>query len=223
MKRTKVKICGITTRQDAEMAIDLGADALGFNAWPGSKRFIDLKKEAVWLRDLPPFVTKVAVMVNPTLDEAKAVFELPFIDLVQFHGNEAPLFCSYFFNAGLPFIKAITLRDAASLDAIDRYSTRNILLDAYVPNAFGGTGQLIDLDLARAFVAKYPNLRVMLSGGLNPENVQNAIHQVHPYAVDVASGVERNPRKKERTLVDALIQATIRQQPVGLTIETPKI
>lgn len=206
MKRAKVKICGITTRVDAEMAIELGADALGFNVWPGSKRFIDLKNESDWIRDLPPFVSKVAVMVNPTLAEAEAVFDLPFIDRVQFHGHEDHQFCSHFLKAGFPFIKALALRDAASLESIEQYCTRNILLDAFVPNAFGGTGHLVDLDLASGFVAKYPDFRVTLSGGLNPENISSAIARVRPYAVDVASGVERDPRNKERSLVASFIQ-----------------
>jgi len=206
-KRTRVKICGITNREDAEMAIELGADALGFNAWPGSKRFIDLKKEASWIRDLPPFVTKVAVMVNPPLSEAESVFAFPFIDLVQFHGREDESFCARFANAGLPFIKAIALRDASSLENIERFCTRNILLDAYAAGAFGGTGRLIDLELAGAFVETHPELCVTLSGGLNSDNVKKAILKVHPHAVDVASGVELEPRKKERTLVATFIQA----------------
>ncbi|MEI8342355.1 MAG: phosphoribosylanthranilate isomerase [Verrucomicrobiota bacterium] len=204
--RTRVKICGITNREDAEMAIALGADALGFNAWPGSKRFIDLKKEAGWIRDLPPLVTKVAVMVNPPVSEVEAVAAMPFIDLVQFHGCEDAVFCAYFAKAGIPFIKAIALRDASSLEDIGRFSTRNILLDAYSAGAFGGTGRLLDLELASAFFADHPELRVTLSGGLNPENVKNAIQRVKPYAVDVASGVEQEPRRKERGLVAAFFQ-----------------
>jgi len=206
--RTRVKICGITNRADAEMAIELGADALGFNAWPGSKRFIDLEKEACWIRDLPPFVAKVAVMVNPAVVDAEAVFALPFIDLVQFHGHEEPLFCERFFNAGFSFIKAISLRDEASLDDLGRFYTQNILLDSYAPGAFGGTGQLIDLDLVTRFASKYPDFRLTLSGGLNPENVKEIVNRVRPYAVDVASGVERDPRTKDRGRTAAFIQAS---------------
>ena len=207
--RTRVKICGITNREDANMAVELGADALGFNAWSGSKRFIDLEKEAAWIRDLPPFVTKVAVMVNPTVAEAEAVFALPFIDLVQFHGGEDEAFCSHFAKDGLPFIKAVALRDASSLENTGRFCTRNILLDAWVAGSFGGTGRLIDLEMAGDFVAKNPHLRVTLSGGLNPCNLMNAIHKVRPYAVDVASGVEleQDPRRKDKSLVAGFLQA----------------
>jgi len=189
------------------MAIELGADALGFNVWPGSKRFIDLKKESAWIRDLPPFVTKVAVMVNLPVTEAEGVFALPFIDMVQFHGNEDEAFCAHFAKTGLPFIKAIPLRDASSLENISRFCTRNILLDAYVAGAFGGTGRLIDLELARDFVAKHPNFYVTLSGGLNANNVKEAIRRVRPHAVDVASGVEQVPGRKGRALLTAFVQA----------------
>ena len=204
--RTRVKICGITNPEDARMAVELGADALGFNLWPGSKRYIDLEKESGWIRELPPFVTKVAVMVNPSVADAEAVFALPFIDLVQFHGTEDGAFCAHFAKAGLPFVKAIAVRDAASLEAPGRYCTANILLDAYAAGAFGGTGRMIDLELAAGFVAAHPELSVTLSGGLNPGNVRTAIDRVRPYAVDVASGVEIGPRKKDRALVEALIR-----------------
>lgn len=204
--RQRVKICGITNREDAEAAIELGADALGFNTWTGSKRYVDLQKEAVWIRRLPPFVTKVAVLVNPTIAEAEAVFGLPFIDVVQFHGSENEGFCGHFAKAGLPFIKAIPLKDVSSLENMGRFGTPDILIDAYSAGAFGGTGRLIDLELAAKFVEAHKQFRVILSGGLNPENVKEAILSVSPYAVDVASGVEREPGKKERSLVAAFIR-----------------
>lgn len=205
--RVRVKICGITNREDAETAIELGADALGFNLYPGSKRFIDLHREADWIRALPPFVTKVAVMVNPSIAEAEAIFKLPFIDLLQFHGNEDEVFCKHFARLGLPFIKAIALQHPASVERVERFCTGDILLDAYSPHAFGGTGQLIDLKLADKFCADHPATRVILSGGLTPENVRGAIDIVHPFAVDVASGVESEPRKKDRRRLAAFLHA----------------
>jgi phosphoribosylanthranilate isomerase len=204
--RTRVKICGITNREDAETAVELGADALGFNVWPGSKRFIDLRGEAGWLSGLPPFVTKVAILVNPTVAEAEAVFSLPFIDVVQFHGAEDEAFCRHFSERGLPFIKAIPMRNEASGGGVEHFGTPHVLLDAWSADAFGGTGKRIDLGLAAAFVARHKNLRVILSGGLNPGNVREAIRRVRPYAVDVASGVERGPRKKDRELMAAFIR-----------------
>jgi phosphoribosylanthranilate isomerase len=207
--RPRVKICGITNPADAELAIALGADALGFNAFSGSKRFIDLHAEADWIQKLPVFVTKVAVMVNPSGSEAEAVRRLPFIDVVQFHGHEEGAFCRDFGNGGAPFIKAIALRDGSSLVATEQFGTRHILLDAYSPGSFGGTGQLIDLRLAAEFVAGHPELSVTLSGGLTPANVAEAVRQVRPHAVDVASGVEMegDPRRKDAARMREFIHA----------------
>ena len=207
--RYRVKICGITNREDAWAAIESGADALGFNAWTGSKRFIDLRKEAEWIRQLPPFVTKVAVMVNPTVADAEAVAGMPFIDMIQFHGSEDEAVCVHFSKTGIPFIKAVAIKDAASIENMTRFGTRDLLIDAYSAGAFGGTGRLIDLDLAAEFVARYPQYRVILSGGLNPDNVAEALRKVRPYAVDVASGVEREPGKKDHSLLAAFIHASV--------------
>jgi phosphoribosylanthranilate isomerase len=205
--RTRVKICGVTNRADAQAAVELGADALGFNLHRGSKRFIDLEKEAAWIRELPPFVTKVAVMVRPSIADAEAVFERPFIDAVQFHGGEDEAFCTHFARLGLPFIKAIALQDAALLDDPGRFGTRFVLLDTSSPRGFGGTGELVDLDLAEKFAARHRELSVILSGGLNPANVADAVRRVRPYAVDVASGVESGPGKKDAMAVGEFIRA----------------
>jgi len=202
---TRVKICGVTRAADAWAAIELGADALGFNTYADSKRFVDLQKESHWISELPPFVTRVAVMVNPTTAEAKAVFELPFIDAVQFHGNEEPAFCRQF--APRPFIKAIALENSQTLEDPSEFGTRNLLIDAYRSGQFGGTGELIDLDLATRFVQRHRAVRVILSGGLTPENVGDAIERVQPFAVDVATGVEDAPGKKDRAKMGDFIAA----------------
>ena len=208
-QKPRVKICGLTNREDAEMAIVLGADALGFNLYHGSKRFIDLREEAAWIRQLPPFVAKVAIMVSPTVAEAEAVFALPFIDLVQFHGNETSEFLRHFADAGHAFLKAFPLRDAESFESIELGGMRDVLLDAYSPNAFGGTGQPIDLDLAERFAVARTDLRIILSGGLTPENVAEAVKRLRPYGVDVASGVELkgDPRRKDETRMSEFIRA----------------
>jgi phosphoribosylanthranilate isomerase len=204
--RTRVKICGITNARDAGDAVALGVDALGFNLYPGSKRFIDLRKESGWIRELPPFVTKVAVMVNPTIDEAGAVFDLPYIDMVQFHGHEDEKFCAHFARAGLPFIKAIAAKDEAALKDLERFGTGNILIDAYAPDAFGGTGRLIDFALLTRSV-RDSSRHLILSGGLTASNVRAAIDRIRPYAVDVASGVEAAPGRKDKTLMAEFIRA----------------
>ena len=193
--RVRIKICGITNPQCALDAIEAGADALGFNGFEGSKRFIDLDAASAWMAQLPPFITRVAVLVNPTPSQAQATLELPGIDLLQFHGDESLEFCAPFARHG--FIKALTARDRASLTLATQYGATGVLLDAFVPGSYGGTGHLIDLELAAEFVRQNPALRVILSGGLTPDNVAQAVHVVRPYGVDVASGVESHPCKKD--------------------------
>jgi len=201
--RVKVKICGITNPEDAEAAIEAGADALGFNGFTGSKRYIDLQKASDWISKLPPFVTRVAVLVNPTIEEAEEIAALPGIDVLQFHGHESSAFCNHFARKG--FIKALAARDEFSLAHREEFATNAILLDAFVPGAYGGTGQLIDLSLAAQIVRKSPRLSIILSGGLKAENVADAIEKVRPYGVDVASGVESHPRKKDKSMMREFI------------------
>jgi phosphoribosylanthranilate isomerase len=205
----RVKICGVTCREDAEMAVAFGADALGFNTWPGSRRHIDLAGNAEWLRELPAFVARVAVMVNPTRAEAEQVAALPFIDALQFHGEETPEFCAHFAARGIPFVKAIALRDEGMAAGLGRFHTRDVLVDSFTPGAFGGTGRLIDAGLARLGAERNPGVRIILSGGLTAETVGEAVATVRPFAVDVASGVEEpgNPRRKSAERVAAFIRA----------------
>ena len=186
----RVKICGLTNRADAAAAIALGADALGFNLFPGSRRFLDLDS-ATWLRVLPPFVARVAVVVNLPLDEARRIALRPEFDLVQFHGDEDAAYCAEFARLGRPFVKALRLPDAASIALADTFSTPHLLLDAHAGAAYGGTGTLMDLELAAECVRRHPALHIILAGGLNPENVGAAVQAVQPCAVDVASGVEK--------------------------------
>jgi phosphoribosylanthranilate isomerase len=203
----RVKICGLTNEEDALDAIAAGADALGFNLFSGSKRCIDLGREAGWIQALPPFVTRVAVLVNAPLDEARQVAEHPAIDLVQFHGDEDEPYCAEFARFGRPFLKALRLRDETSIAAADRFYTPHLLLDADAGAAFGGTGKLIDLRLAAECVRRHPMLKIVLAGGLRATNVADAVRAVRPYAVDVASGVESAPRKKDRLEMAAFVEA----------------
>ena len=207
-RRVRVKICGVTNRADAEAAIELGADALGFNLFAGSKRLINVSEARDWIRKLPPYVMRIAVMVNPALAEvveAQATF-----DSLQLHGHEEAQFCAELAKVtGRSFVKAVAVRDATSLENAERFGTPHILLDAFSPAAFGGTGQRIDLDLASRFTAEHRHLHVTLSGGLTPENVGDAVRRVRPYAVDVASGVEisSSSRKKDFEKMRAFISA----------------
>jgi len=202
-----VKICGITNPVDALAAIACGADALGFNLFPGSKRHIVLDEHATWLRALPPFVTRVAVLVNAPLDEARRIAAHPAIDIVQLHGDEDAAYGEALARDGRPFIKALRVRGHETLAAAAACGTPHVLLDAHVPGEFGGTGALADLDLAAELVRAQPRLHVILAGGLHAGNVADAIARVQPFAVDVASGVEAEPRRKDAEKMQAFCGA----------------
>jgi len=205
--RVRVKICGLTNEADARAAIELGADALGFNLFPGSPRCVDLDREAAWIAALPPFVARVAVLVNVSLAEARRVAEHPAIDLVQFHGDEDEPYCAEFARLGRPFLKALRVRDAGSVQRADRFSTPHMLLDAHADDAYGGTGLRFDPAIAVEAAGRFPALRIVLAGGLRPENVAAAMRAARPYAVDVASGVESAPGRKDREKMAAFVAA----------------
>lgn len=207
MNPLRVKICGITRAADAVAAAAAGADAVGFNLWPGSPRCIDLAAAAAWIAELPSFLLRVAVMVDPDPAEVVRVAALPFIDRLQFHGRESPAFCAACAGRGIPFIKAVRPRTPADLGALPTFSTRDLLLDAFVPGVPGGTGRTADWTLAAAAVATHPELRLVLAGGLNPDNVGAAVAAVRPYGVDVAGGVETGPGAKDAGKIRAFIAA----------------
>ena len=184
-----------------------GADALGFNTWNGSKRYLDLTAASEWIERLPCFVTRVALCVNAPLQEALRVGALPFIDSLQLHGDESHAYCATVAASGRGLIRAVRLEHPNQCDSLSAWSTRNILIDAAVPGAYGGTGARLDLNLAAHAVASLPALTLTLAGGLDPENVAEAVRAVRPYAVDVASGVESAPGKKDSLKMRDFIQA----------------
>ncbi len=189
------------------MAIAFGADAIGFNFFPGSKRYISMEENAGWMMELPAMVSRVAVLVNASMAEATRIAQHPAIDCVQFHGDEDASYCAQFARLGHPFIKALRLKDEAVIASAASYSTRNVLVDAFVPGAFGGTGASVDMTLATQLVAEHPGLSVILAGGLNSSNVNGAIRSVRPYALDVATGVESYPGKKNAEYLEAFFRA----------------
>jgi phosphoribosylanthranilate isomerase len=203
-----VKICGITNPEDAGEAIRAGADALGFNLWSKSKRFLPFEENADWIASLPDGVERVAVLVNAPLDEALKVAAHPAFHAVQFHGTESSAYMEEFAASGRPFIVARRLTEETALDSGLLISKR-VLIDAAVPGEFGGTGVMLDLDLAGRFVQSSRERQVILAGGLTPENVQAAIEKVLPYGVDVASGVETiaDPRRKSWEKVRRFVSA----------------
>jgi phosphoribosylanthranilate isomerase len=197
---TRVKICGITRVQDALAACSAGADALGLVFYPPSPRYIEPAVARDVLRALPPFVTSVGLFVDPEPAEVERTLAVAPVDLLQFHGDEAPEFCERF---GLPYLKAIRMRPGIDLLEYARRfkGARGLLLDAYVSGLHGGTGSRFEWDLVPPDLP----LPVVLSGGLDPENVAAAIGQVRPWAVDVSSGVEAAKGIKDPQRIVAFI------------------
>jgi len=201
LHRIRVKICGLTRVKDAEIAANLGADALGMVFYPPSPRHITVEKAAEIVGSLPAFVSTVGLFVNPTVQEVEAVLaEVP-LDVLQFHGDEQPSFCSHFSR---PYIKAIRVKPGVDLNLEARRfnSAQSLLLDAWHPKARGGTGQSFDW----AYIPPNLPLPVILAGGLSPSNVRTAIERVRPFAVDVSSGVESRPGIKDSEKMAAFIQ-----------------
>ena len=206
----RVKICGLRNEADARQAVDAGADALGFNTWKAGQRFIDLQRHRAWIQALPPFVTKVALLVNASLDEAAEIARLPYIDALQLHGDETAEYCRAAAEFGRPLIKALRARTVADLEGLDAYGTHHFLIDAHVKGLFGGTGAQADLALAQEFTRRYPQFSLILAGGLRPETVGEAIRTVRPSAVDVSSGVESAPGVKDPEKLRGFIR-TVRE------------
>ena len=205
--RVRVKICGITNEADALAAIEAGADALGFNLVRQSKRYIHIAAAAEWIDKLPREACKVAVMVNPSWDEAVRISQLPFIDALQLHGGESPEFCRRLAEAEIQFAKALPVADSKSLLDVPEFSTDTVILDTAAGADFGGSGKVFPWELARRFVETHLNLKVILAGGLNPENVAESVRDIRPSGVDVTTGVEVTPGRKDHRLVKAFIQA----------------
>jgi phosphoribosylanthranilate isomerase len=181
----RVKICGITRLQDLHAACDAGADALGFVFYEKSPRHLTIAAAAGLLRELPPFVQSVGLFVDAEPAFIESVLREVPLDLLQFHGDETPTQCARY---GRPWIKAVRVnRDTDLLKcAADFDAARGLLLDAFVPGVPGGTGERFDWNLIPANLPK----PVVLSGGLTPDNVAEAVQRVRPWAVDVSSGVE---------------------------------
>jgi phosphoribosylanthranilate isomerase len=199
---TRVKICGITNLADAQAAVEAGADALGLNFYEKSPRYVLLKTAAEISKQLPPFIMRVGVFVNAPEDFVlKAIAECG-LTMLQFHGDESPEFCTRF---GLMTMKAFRIRDAKSLKLIPNYQTDAYLLDAFSSTTLGGTGEKFNWDLA--VEAQKFGKPVFLAGGLTPENVGDAVRKVQPFGVDVSSGVESAPGKKDHSKVKAFIAA----------------
>ncbi len=198
----KIKICGFTNVEDALFAAEVGADALGFVFWERSPRCVSIQRASEIVRRLPGWVLKTGVFVNPSEELVLRSIGECGLNLLQFHGEESPEFCLRF---GVMTMKAFRVRDVASLDALQNYSTDAWLLDTYVAGKPGGSGEVFNWALARE--AQLKGRPVFLAGGLTAVNVAEAVRQASPYGVDVASGVEASPGVKDHEKVRAFIKA----------------
>ncbi|MBU0734481.1 MAG: phosphoribosylanthranilate isomerase [Proteobacteria bacterium] len=198
----RVKICGITNYQDADMAVQLGADALGFVFAPSPRRISPEKAREI-ICAIPPFVQTVGVFVNERPDTVRRIIRFCGLDLIQFHGDESPEVCGEFMPHA---IKAFRVREGSVLESIIPYygKTKAVLFDTYSGERRGGTGKTFDWDLA--VMGKRVGIPIILSGGLTPANIESAVLTVNPFAVDVNSGIEERPGKKDHLLMEELME-----------------
>jgi phosphoribosylanthranilate isomerase len=198
--RTRVKICGITRRQDADFAVESGADAIGLVFYPPSPRALDIAQAQNVVTGMAPFVSVVGLFVNPEKEQVLQCLDAVPIDIIQFHGEESPAFCEQFDR---PYIKAIRMKPGIDLKQVAKahHAARGFLLDAYQPGMPGGTGKTFDWSLIADI-----DRPVILAGGLNAGNVQQAIQQVRPFAVDVSGGVESEKGIKSHEKVSAFMR-----------------
>ena len=198
---TRIKICGITNIDDALMSVDAGADALGFNFVPDTPRYLkDTKAAAKIIEQLPPFITTVGLFVNADPALIQSIADECHLDMLQLHGDESPQFCQGFNRR---VIKAVRIKDELSCSHLSDYRVSGYLLDTYVKGALGGTGVAFDWSLA---VKAKQYGRIVLAGGLDPDNVASAVRQVRPYGVDVSSRVEASPGRKDPVKVGGFIR-----------------
>jgi phosphoribosylanthranilate isomerase len=197
----KVKICGITNLDDAIASVNFGADALGFVFFQGSPRCISIDKATVIIKKLPPFLTTVGVFVNESPEQIEKIISITGIDVVQLHGDETPENC----HISRHVIKAIRVKSLESLEPLIHYKDiiSTFLLDTFTPDIAGGTGQIFNWDIA---VEAKQFGRIILAGGLTPDNIIEAIRRVQPYAVDVSSGVESKKGEKDHEKMRLFIE-----------------
>jgi phosphoribosylanthranilate isomerase len=196
---TYVKICGITNLKDALAAVEFGADALGFNFYSESPRYIDPESVLEILEDIPPSIWRVGVFVNEAKGVVGPIAQKLELDYLQFHGEETPSYCDQF---AIPYWKVFSLKDEESLEAMRHYHCEYYLVDTWSTRVYGGSGITGNWDLAQE--AKKAG-KIFLAGGLTPENIEMAIQVVRPDGVDVATGVEDEPGKKNHGKLEEFI------------------
>ena len=200
MSRTRIKICGFTRLEDVNDAVALGVDALGFVFVESSPRCVKIDQVKVLIQHLPPFVQSVGLFMNQTVQELREVLQEIPLNLLQFHGDETPEFCEQFKSVNVRTMKAIRVKDKSDIERAEDFFTDAILLDAFHPEKYGGTGLTFDWNIV-GHIGK----RVFLAGGINPENVVRAV-ELGVYGIDVCSGVEAKPGKKDHKKLKKLFK-----------------
>ena len=203
----RAKICGLRTLDDVLFCAQQDADAVGLNFWPKSKRYLDPDIAATWVSRLPDSMTRIGVFVNEPIDAVRQLLDKGIIHAAQLHGDETPEDCASLRRHGHSILKAIGVRDETSLEQLADYDVDAIVLDAFCPGEYGGSGKTFNWALALRAKEILSETPLILSGGLVVDNVALAIERVHPFAVDVASGVESAPGVKSREMISAFLQA----------------
>ncbi len=196
----KVKICGITNYEDASAATDMGADMLGFNFYPESPRFVQLEKAVEIINKLPAFIDIAGVFVNSRPGQIREVISKCQLDWVQLHGDESPKFCRSFLSLNVKTMKALRVKDESDIERAEDYFTDAILLDAFSPEKYGGTGISFDWN-----IMGHIDKRVFLAGGINPDNAAEAV-ELGVYGIDICSGIEAEPGKKDHEKMKKLFE-----------------
>lgn len=200
MYSVTIKICGITNLEDAQTAVDLGADIIGFNFYPQSPRYIEPARAVAIIEKLPAFVDTAGIFVNADPSNIRELTREGYLNWIQLHGDESPEYCEQFTGWNLKTIKAIRVRSKESLAEATRYRTFAVLLDAYDPARYGGTGERFDWSLLEAGLQP-----VFLAGGINPDNITRALQQ-GTFGVDICSGIEASPGKKDPAKMKRLFE-----------------
>ena len=196
----KVKICGLTNYKDAAAAMDMGADLLGFNFYPKSPRFITTEKASDIINKLPGFIDIAGVFVNASLEQIQETISRCQLDWIQLHGDESPQFCRSLGSLNVRTMKALRVKDKSDIQQAENYFTDAVLLDAFHPEKYGGTGLTFDWN-----IVGHINKRVFLAGGINPDNAAAAV-ELGVYGIDVCSGVEAEPGRKDKRLMKKLFK-----------------
>jgi phosphoribosylanthranilate isomerase len=196
----KVKICGITNYADAAVALDMGADLLGFNFYAKSPRFVPPEKARKIINMLPGFIDIAGVFVNESIEQINETKNLCQLDWIQLHGDESPEFCKQFLSINVKVMKAIRVKEQSDIQQAEHYYTDAILLDAFHPEKYGGTGLSFDWN-----IIGHINKRIFLAGGINPDNAADAV-ELGVYGIDICSGIEAEPGKKDHRKVKKLFE-----------------